>query len=30
MQDTKTDKICAKVRNLKDIMEYDAEMAIWE
>ena len=30
MQGTKTDEICAKVRNVKDIMEYDAETAIWE
>ena len=30
MQGTKTDKICTKVRNVKDIIEYDAEMAIWE
>jgi len=30
MQGTKTDEICTKVRNVKDIMEYDAETAIWE
>jgi len=30
MQSTKTDNICAKVRNMKDIMKYDAETAIWE
>jgi len=30
MQGTKTNEICTKVRNMKDIMEYDTEMAIWE
>ena len=30
MQSTKTNEICAKVRNVKDVVEYYARMAIWE